>query len=162
MDSVSSDTFCLDKKRNRMTSSSDTPSMAPDKPQNYRPLLWLVAMGFFMQALDSTIVNTALPAMARSLGESPLRMQSVIIAYMLTMAIIIPVSGWLADRVGTRKIFFSAIFLFTLGSILCASSQTLPLLVASRVVQGIGGAMLLPVGRLTMLRALPRHLFCQQ
>ncbi|WP_410209411.1 multidrug transporter subunit MdtD [Aquirhabdus sp.] len=142
-----------------MTSSSDTPSMASDKPQNYRPLLWLVAMGFFMQALDSTIVNTALPAMARSLGESPLRMQSVIIAYMLTMAIIIPVSGWLADRVGTRKIFFSAIFLFTLGSILCASSQTLPLLVASRVVQGVGGAMLLPVGRLTMLRALPRHLF---
>ena len=142
-----------------MTSTSNTPSMVPDKPQNYRPLLWLVAMGFFMQALDSTIVNTALPAMARSLGESPLRMQSVIIAYMLTMAIIIPVSGWLADRVGTRKIFFSAIFLFTLGSILCASSQTLPLLVASRVVQGIGGAMLLPVGRLTMLRALPRHLF---
>ncbi len=142
-----------------MTSISDMPSVAPDKPQNYKPLLWLVAMGFFMQALDSTIVNTALPAMARSLGESPLRMQSVIIAYMLTMAIVIPVSGWLADRVGTRKIFFSAIFLFTVGSILCASSQTLSQLVGARVVQGIGGAMLLPVGRLTMLRALPRHLF---
>jgi EmrB/QacA subfamily drug resistance transporter len=125
----------------------------------YRPLLWLVAMGFFMQALDSTIVNTALPAMARSLGESPLRMQSVVIAYMLTMATVIPASGWLADRIGTRRTFFGAIFIFTVGSVLCASAYSLPMLVAARVVQGVGGAMLLPVGRLTVLRALPRELF---
>jgi len=134
-------------------------STTPPKPANYKPLLWLAATGFFMQALDSTIVNTALPAMAHSLGESPLRMQSVIIAYMLTMAIVIPISGWLADRLGTRKIFFAAIFLFTVGSILCASSNTLTQLVMSRVVQGMGGAMLLPVGRLAILRALPRELF---
>ena len=130
-----------------------------NKPQHYKPLLWLVAMGFFMQALDSTIVNTALPAMARSLGESPLRMQSVVIAYMLTMAIVIPLSGWLADRFGTRKVFFGAIVFFTLGSVLCAMSPSLNTLVMARIVQGVGGAMLLPVGRLAILRALPRKLF---
>ncbi len=125
----------------------------------HRPLLWLAAMGFFMQALDSTIVNTALPAMAASLGESPLRMQSVIIAYVLTMAIVIPASGWLADRFGTRKVFFSAILLFTIGSVLCASASGLHMLVIARIIQGVGGAMLLPVGRLALLRALPREEF---
>jgi len=121
-----------------------------------RALLWLVAVGVFMQMLDSTIVNTALPSMAAGLHESPLRMQSVVIAYSLTMAMLIPASGWLADRFGTRRIFFAAIVLFTLGSLLCASSRTLGELVGSRVVQGIGGAMLLPVGRLSVLRSFPR------
>ncbi|HEV7491435.1 MAG TPA: multidrug transporter subunit MdtD [Rhodanobacteraceae bacterium] len=123
------------------------------------PLLWLVALGVFMQMLDSTIVNTALPSMAAGLGESPLRMQSVVIAYALTMAMLIPASGWLADRFGTRRIFFSAILLFSVGSALCAYSHTLSQLVASRVVQGIGGAMLLPVGRLAVLRSFPRGEF---
>jgi EmrB/QacA subfamily drug resistance transporter len=141
-----------------MPSTTTHPQSTPNEP-SYKPLLWLVALGFFMQALDSTIVNTALPAMAHSLGESPLRMQSVVIAYMLTMAIIIPASGWLADRIGTRKVFFGAIIFFVVGSILCASSQSLNMLVISRIVQGVGGAMLLPVGRLTILRALPRALF---
>ena len=85
-------------------------------------LLGLVAVGFFMQTLDSTIVNTALPAMAASLGESPLRMQSVVISYSLTMAVLIPASGWLADRYGTKRIFLGAIVLFTIGSVLCAIS----------------------------------------
>ena len=124
-----------------------------------RALLWLVALGVFMQMLDSTIVNTALPAMATGLGESPLRMQSVVIAYSLTMAMLIPASGWLADRFGTRRVFFGAIVLFTLGSLLCAQSHTLVQLAASRVVQGIGGAMLLPVGRLAVLRSVPRKDF---
>ena len=118
-----------------------------------RFLQWLVAVGFFMQTLDSTIVNTALPTMARSLGESPLRMQSVIIAYGLTMAMFIPASGWLADRFGIRRTYFAAIVLFILGSASCAASQTLTQLVIARVLQGIGGAMLLPVGRLALLRA---------
>ncbi|MDR3454517.1 MAG: multidrug transporter subunit MdtD [Rhodoferax sp.] len=127
---------------------------------NPRPiLLWLVAIGFFMQTLDTTIVNTALPAMAKSLGESPLRMQSVIVAYSLVMAMLIPASGWIADRFGTRRIFFSAIVLFAIGSLLCASSRSLGQLVASRVVQGMGGALLLPVGRLAVLRAFPREKF---
>jgi EmrB/QacA subfamily drug resistance transporter len=124
-------------------------------------LLWLVAIGFFMQTLDSTIVNTALPAMAASLGESPLRMQLVVIAYSLTMAVLIPASGWVADRFGTRRVFFSAIVLFVIGSLLCASSKSLTQLVASRVVQGAGGAMLLPVGRLAVLRTFPRERFLQ-
>ncbi len=123
------------------------------------PLLWLVAVGVFMQMLDSTIVNTALPAMALSLGESPLRMQSVVIAYALTMAMLIPASGWLADRFGTRRVFFFAVVVFTLGSLLCAIAETLGFLVAARVVQGVGGSMLLPVGRLAVLRSYPRKEF---
>lgn len=126
-----------------------------------KSLLWLVAVGFFMQTLDATIINTALPAMAASLGESPLRMQSVVVAYSLTMAMLIPASGWIADRFGTRRIFFSAILLFIAGSIACAVSQGLGQLVAARVVQGLGGALLLPVGRLALLRTVPRSEFLQ-
>ena len=111
----------------------------PDLPsldaRTARLLPWLVAVAFFMQALDGTILNTALPAMARDLAEDPLRMQSVIIAYMLTVALLIPASGWIADRFGTRRIFFGAIVLFSLGSLFCALSATLPQLVAARVVQ---------------------------
>lgn len=109
--------------------------------------------------LDTTIVNTALPSMAASLGVSPLRMQAVAASYALTVAMLIPASGWLTDRIGTRRVFVAAIALFTLGSLACAASRTLDELVASRVVQGIGGSMLLPVGRLAILRLVPRHEF---
>jgi EmrB/QacA subfamily drug resistance transporter len=122
-------------------------------------MLWLVAMAVFMQMLDTTIVNTALPSMAASLGESPLRMQAVVVSYALTVAMLIPASGWLADRLGTRGVFVAAIVLFTLGSLACAISPRLPQLVAARVLQGIGGAMLLPVGRLAVLRVVPRKDF---
>ena len=138
------------------------PTAAPVTPPPaiaLRPLLWLVAAGVFMQMLDSTIVNTALPSMARDLNQSPLKMQAVVVAYSLTVAMLIPASGWLADRFGTRNVFISAIVLFTLGSLACAVSQTLPQLVASRVLQGVGGAMLLPIGRLSVLRAVPRKDF---
>src|SRR5512135_984591 len=127
--------------------------MPPER--SLRMLLWLVATGFFMQTLDTTIVNTALPAMAQSLGESPLRMQSVVVAYALTMAMLIPASGWIADRFGTRRVFFSAIVLFVVGSICCALSPGIGQLVAARVLQGLGGALLLPVGRLALLRTVP-------
>ncbi len=129
--------------------------------KSLRMLLWLVAIGFFMQTLDATIVNTALPAMAKSFGESPLRMQSVVVAYSLTMAMLIPASGWVADRFGTRRVYMAAISLFVIGSIACALSGNLSQLVAARVVQGMGGAMLLPVGRLAVLRAYPRERFLQ-
>lgn len=135
------------------------PAAAPTPTANPRILLWLVAIGFFMQTLDSTIVNTALPAMARSLGESPLRMQAVVVAYALTMAVIIPATGWLADRFGTRHIFLLAIVLFTAGSAACAAAPSYNALVAARVLQGVGGAMLLPVGRLTVLRQFPKDQF---
>jgi EmrB/QacA subfamily drug resistance transporter len=133
--------------------------MPPER--SLRILLWLVATGFFMQTLDSTIVNTALPAMAHSLGERPLRMQSVVIAYALTMAMLIPASGWLADRYGLRRAFMGAIVLFVIGSALCAASRSLVQLTAARVIQGAGGAMLLPVGRLAVLRAYPRERLLQ-
>jgi len=94
--------------------------------------------------------------MAGDLGEDPLRMQSVVIAYMLTVALLIPASGWIADRFGTRRIFFGAIALFSLGSLLCALSGSLSMLIAARVIQGLGGALMMPVGRLVVLRAYPR------
>lgn len=84
-------------------------------PSSVRWQLWIVAFGFFMQSLDTTIVNTALPSMAKSLGESPLHMHMVIVSYVLTVAIMLPASGWLADRVGVRNIFFSAIILLRSG-----------------------------------------------
>lgn len=140
-----------------MTSEAEAAAVNPVR----KSLLWLVAVGFFMQTLDATIINTALPAMAASLGESPLRMQSVVVAYALTMAMLIPASGWIADRFGTRRIFFSAIVLFAAGSVLCALSHGLGQLVAARVVQGLGGALLLPVGRLALLRTVPRGEFLQ-
>lgn len=119
-------------------------------------LPWIAAMAFFMQALDATILNTALPAIAKSLGRSPLEMQSAIISYTLTVAMLIPVSGWLADRFGTRRVFMIAVSLFTLGSFACAMSGSLSQLVIFRVIQGIGGAMMMPVARLALLRAYPR------
>ena len=133
-------------------STDNAAHIAPHK----EPLLWLVAIAFFLQALDSTILNIALPAMARSLGESPLKMQSVIVAYSLTTALLIPASGWVADRFGTKRVFSWAIALFVLGSVLCALSPSLQFLIAARVVQGVGGAMMLPVGRLAVLRSHPK------
>ena len=133
--------------------------MPPATASRRDPLLWLVAIGFFLQALDSSILNTALPAMAQSLGRSPLQMQSVIVAYSLTTAMLIPASGWVADRFGTRRVYGVAIGLFVLGSVLCALSPNLGFLVAARVVQGVGGAMMLPVGRLAVLRTYPRGEF---
>lgn len=138
----------------------NTQTTAKDKPEpidvQYRPILWLVAMGFFMQQLDSTIINTALPNIAKSLNENPLNMQSVIVAYVLAMAVTIPLSGWVTDRYGIRKTYFAAIILFSVASVACAISQTLNQLVIARVFQGIGGALLQPVGRLTLLKVMPK------
>ncbi|ACS86482.1 MFS transporter [Musicola paradisiaca] len=127
-----------------------------DSPAAVRWQLWIVAFGFFMQTLDTTIVNTALPSMAVSLNESPLHMHAVIVAYVLTVAMVLPASGWLADRLGVRNVFLSAILLFSLGSLLCARSETLNELLLSRVAQGIGGAMMVPIGRLTVMKLVPR------
>ena len=135
-----------------------TPSHQALQPE-FRLLVFLVSIGFFMQALDTTIVNTAIPAMAVSLGEDPLRMHSVVVAYVLSVAACIPLSGWLADRFGVRNTYFSAIIIFTLASLGCAFSQNLEQLLLFRVAQGIGGALLLPVGRLAMLKVIPRSQF---
>jgi EmrB/QacA subfamily drug resistance transporter len=122
--------------------------------RSHTALLWIVAVGFFMQALDTTIVNTALPSIAHSLHAQPLAMQAIVVAYTLTMALLTPASGWLADRFGTRRVYFTAILLFVLGSLCCASAQSLNQLIVARVIQGIGGSMLLPIGRLAVLRSV--------
>jgi EmrB/QacA subfamily drug resistance transporter len=121
----------------------------------HKALLWIVATAFFMQALDTTIVNTALPSIARSLHQSALAMQPVIVGYTLTMAILTPASGWLADRFGTRRVYLAAILIFVIGSVCCASAHTLGQLIVARVLQGVGGSMLLPIGRLAVLRSVP-------
>ncbi|WP_306716728.1 DHA2 family efflux MFS transporter permease subunit [Burkholderia dolosa] len=125
------------------------------RESSHTALLWIVAAAFFMQSLDTTIVNTALPSIARSLHASPLAMQPVVVVYTLTMAMLTPASGWLADRFGTRRVFSAAILVFVLASIGCAASDTLAQLVVARAVQGIGGSMLLPIGRLAVLRRVP-------
>src|SRR6266853_899747 len=107
-----------------------------------RLLPWLVAVAFFMESLDTTVLNTAVPAIAKALAVAPLSMKAVLSSYTLSLAVFIPISGWMADRFGTRRVFSSAIGLFTLGSLLCGVSRNIHLLVACRVVQGMGGAMM--------------------
>jgi EmrB/QacA subfamily drug resistance transporter len=119
-------------------------------------LPWLVAVAFFMEALDTTILNTAVPVIAKALAVAPLSMKAVLSSYTLSLAVFIPISGWMADRFGTRRVFSSAIAIFTLGSFLCGISSDIHVLVACRILQGCGGAMMLPVGRLTMVRTFAR------
>jgi EmrB/QacA subfamily drug resistance transporter len=121
-----------------------------------RMLPWLVAVAFFMESLDTTILNTAVPVVAKALSISPLNMKSVLASYTLSLAVFIPVSGWMADRYGTRRVFSSAIGLFTLGSVLCGLASNVHILVACRIIQGCGGAMMVPVGRLTLVRTFPK------
>jgi len=109
-----------------------------------------------MQSLDTTILNTAVPVVSQDLHVAPLAMRSVLAVYTLSLAVFIPISGWVADRFGTRRVFAWAIGLFTLGSVLCGLCSDLHLLVACRVLQGIGGAMMVPVGRLTLVRTFAK------
>ncbi len=117
-----------------------------------RPLLWLIAAGFFMQTLDATIVNTAAPRIAHALAATPLGMRAALTSYVLTLAVCIPASTWLTDRFGTRRIYAASVLLFTLGSAACGAAQTLPQLIAARVLQGMGGALLMPIGRYVLIR----------
>ena len=119
-------------------------------------LPWLVAIAFFMESLDTTILNTAVPVVAHALNVPLLSMKSVLASYTLSLAVFIPISGWMADRFGTRPVFTSAIGLFTLGSFLCGVSSDIHLLVACRILQGLGGAMMVPVGRLTLVRTFAK------
>ena len=126
-------------------------------PTQEKYLPYVLAVALFMQILDATILNTSLPQMAEALGESPLKMQWAVISYALTLAIFIPISGFLADKYGTRKVFLSAIVIFSIGSLMCAASSTLDILIGSRIVQGIGGAMMTPVARLILVKSYPRN-----
>ena len=117
----------------------------------------IIACALFMENLDSTVVSTSLPAIAHSMGENPLRLNLAITSYLLSLGIFIPMSGWMADRFGARTVFCSAIVVFTLGSICCSMVNNLPEFVAARILQGMGGAMMVPVGRLVILRTIPKH-----
>ncbi len=141
-----------------MTQSA--PSTPPGEPRPQpRPLILVplvIGCAFFMEGLNSTMIAVSIPDMARSLGEEPLRLNLVITTYLLSLAVFIPVSGWIADRLGARAVFCAAIAIFTLGSALCGLASSLPVMLAMRVLQGFGGAMMSPVGRLILLRSFPR------
>src|SRR5262249_7323064 len=138
------------------------PSMNVTTPLSKQPLAgkkWLpglVAVAFFMESLDTTILNTAVPAISAALKVAPLSIKAVMASYTLSLAVFIPISGWMADRFGTRRVFAAAIGLFTLGSVLCGMANDIHLLVAFRILQGFGGAMMVPVGRLTLVRTFAK------
>jgi EmrB/QacA subfamily drug resistance transporter len=140
-----------------VTAATTMPALP--SPAIKRMLPWLVAVAFFMESLDTTILNTAVPVISRALAVTPLSMKSVLASYTLSLAVFIPVSGWMADRFGTRRVFACAIGIFTLGSLLCGLSSNIRLLVACRVLQGCGGAMMVPVGRLTLVRTFAKSEF---
>lgn len=141
--------------------SGPPPSVAPaalsDRERRaIRMIPFIVGCALFMQMLDSTVVATALPVMADALGRRVVDMNVIITSYLLAVAVFVPVSGWAADRFGARRVFSAAIILFTLSSIACAASQTLWQLVIGRSVQGLAGAMMVPVGRIILLRKVPK------
>ncbi|MBI1181703.1 MAG: MFS transporter [Alphaproteobacteria bacterium] len=121
----------------------------------------VIACALFMETLDSTVIATAIPVISRSLDESPLALNLAMTAYMLSLAVFIPLSGWLADRFGARRVFCSAIVIFTASSLGCAMAFDLNSLLLARIVQGMGGAMMMPVGRLILLRTIPKSQFVQ-
>ncbi|HHG9496658.1 TPA: MFS transporter [Citrobacter farmeri] len=121
------------------------------------PAALLVAGAFFMEFIDGTVIATALPDMAKSFGVQAVDLNIGISAYLITLAVLIPASGWIADRFGARKIFTLALAIFTLASVLCGLSTTLESFLAMRILQGVGGALMVPVGRLAVLRTTPKH-----
>ncbi len=124
------------------------------QPARLLPLV--VASALFIENMDSTVISTSLPAMSTDLGTDPIALKLALTAYLVSLAVFIPISGWVADRFGARPTFMTAIAVFLLGSGGCAASGSLGALVAARFLQGMGGAMMVPVGRLVLLRAVPR------
>jgi len=147
------------------TPSEDSDSEKPETSDSLEPkqqkvslvVPLIIAASFFMEGLDTSIINTSLPSMAVSLDATPPQMSAAITSYLLSLAIFIPISGWMADRFGGKRIYCAAIATFTLGSILCGLSTSLSMLVMSRIVQGIGGAMMTPVGRMILVRSFPKN-----
>ncbi|MEK6296139.1 MAG: MFS transporter, partial [Paraburkholderia tropica] len=117
----------------------------------------LVAAVFFMENLDATVIGTALPTMARDFGTAAAHLSIGVSAYLVALTVFIPISGWMADRFGARNVFCAAIVIFTLASLLCAASGDLVAFTAARTLQGVGGAMMVPVGRLVVLRHTPKE-----
>jgi EmrB/QacA subfamily drug resistance transporter len=136
--------------------SDSEPSIDHAKPDRTGMLAYLVAGAFFMENLDATVITTAVPAMAASFGVAPTALSTGISAYLVALAVFIPVSGWVADRFGPRQVLAGAILVFTLASVLCGLADTLPMFVAARVLQGMGGALMVPVGRMVVVRSAPK------
>lgn len=137
--------------------SASPPSSTLGTDRQARMIPFIVGCALFMQMLDSTVVATALPAMATALDSTVVRLNLAITAYLLAVAVFVPISGWAADRYGARRVFMAAIALFVLSSMACATSQSLTHLVIARIVQGIAGAMMVPVGRIILLRVVPKQ-----
>jgi EmrB/QacA subfamily drug resistance transporter len=136
----------------------DPPRFAVQRHPRLRILVPLVvAFAFLMEQLDSTVITTAIPRMAEDLDTTALRLNLAVTAYVLTLAVFIPVSGWFADRFGARRVFVTAVLIFTFSSALCGLADNLLELVVTRTLQGLGGAMMTPVGRLILLRSFPRE-----
>ncbi|WP_432713696.1 MFS transporter [Pedobacter sp.] len=129
-------------------------AQTPEFTKKILPII--LATAIFMQMLDSTILNTSLPAIAKDLNESPLNMQNAIISYVLTLAVFMPVSGFLSDKFGTRKVFIFSLILFGAGSLFCSLSQNLTQLVIARMIQGVGGSLMTPVGKLALIKTFPK------
>ena len=138
----------------RQAATTSPPPTLADSSKRLLP--WLIAVAFFMESLDTTILNTAVPTIAAALNVAPLSMKSVLASYTLSLAVFIPISGWMADKYGTRRVFASAIGIFSLGSFLCGISTSIHVLVACRILQGCGGSMMVPVGRLTVVRTFAK------
>ena len=140
------------------STSPSSATVAPPAPSAASKSLlpWLVAVAFFMESLDTTILNTAVPAISAALHVGPLSMKAVLASYTLSLAVFIPISGWVADRFGTRRVFTAAIGLFTLVFFFCWVSTEIYILVACRILQGLGGSMMVPVGRLTLVRTFAK------
>jgi len=134
-----------------------TDNITGKESRGLSPAALLVAGAFFMEFLDGTVIATALPDMAKSFGVQAVDLNIGISAYLITLAVLIPASGWIADRFGARKVFAVALAIFTLASVFCGLSTTVDQFVAMRVLQGMGGALMVPVGRLAVLRTTPKH-----
>ena len=127
-----------------------------DQTTTKRYLPWIVAIALFMQQLDSTIVNTGIPAIAASLGSTPLALKAVVTSYILSLAVCIPLSGWLTERYGSRRVFLLALTAFLLSSIACGLAVNADMLIAARIPQGVSAAMMMPVGRMAIVRTFPK------
>ncbi|VEJ09254.1 putative transport protein [Actinobacillus delphinicola] len=144
------------RKKSENSGETEVSEKKQKLAKEYFGLAWIAALAFFMQTLDATILNTALPAISKALHTVPLNMQLAIIAYALSVALFIPLSAWMADRFGSLHVFRYSVAVFVLGSIGCAMSQSLDILVLFRIIQGMGGALMMPVVRLTLIQAVPK------
>ncbi|MCW6507961.1 MFS transporter [Lichenifustis flavocetrariae] len=140
-----------------MSQAVERAPATPTPTTNFRTIALIIASAMFMEQLDATVLTTALPTMAREFGVTAPSMSVALTSYLLSLAVFIPASGKVADRFGARTVFRSAIVVFTLGSILCAQAHSLGMLVGARIFQGLGGAMMMPVGRLVLLRSVERR-----